>query len=333
MTIPRIASSLPDLTKIASSTVDAGKLTSATSDLTKLASSSQDLTKTIDAATTSAKIANTTTDLRKVTKTTTQTTTAAKDVALKSEDATRGLVTAKKLDDVPGSTKVSQELASGVTPTLKMTSDEAAATAKELNSLKKSKNPTVFLLDLKSMPRNRRIATGVGIALVAGLAIHAQAQTDRINKTVYKIISIKADPADKDFCLLSYEPADKFANQDIATISGTNSVPSIDGSHAITKPSEGLLRVRGSIRQPGTVGEFRIATNFARQLGRSSAEMTLAGVLPTLDALQAATGEVSNRTPSLFSNLFKNPWNTGVSFLILCFLVWISFSSVIPMFF
>lgn len=191
-------------------------------------------------------------------------------------------------------------------------------------TIKGIKNSAEFIRKNKKL-----IATGVGVGVIAGIAIAAQIRVDKINSTTYTINSITNNTDDNGTSTdidVSYTPSDKFSDNDRITIQDTNSVKSID----ITLQGKGFTSGEGFIYieddrvdTDGNSGTLRCTTSFENQFASITKEVLGATV-------GVGTDIASNIVESLFNDLFGDFFDNlfgGSAYIIvivICILIIIS---------
>ena len=121
-----------------------------------------------------------------------------------------------------------------------------------------------------------KFAKKYGKYIVGGLAIGtiatiAGVNSEKINNTKYNITSIKKDPQNASYTIITYTPNDKYSDNDKITISNSDSVESIDGKNIPIYDviEAGTIKINKSITVEGTKGQLRCHTTFGNQFGKT----------------------------------------------------------------
>jgi hypothetical protein len=284
----KIAGAGADFGKIAGAGADFGKLTGAGADLSKLAGAGADLGKVAGAGADLGKLTGAGVDLSKVSgvggdiskfkavgdaDVLTKGGTIAKQLE-NGEDVLKGLKTADKLEVTKDLTKISDDLA-------KSGSDYATFMSKNAKSI---------------------ILTGVAATVVAGFAIAAKVNEDKINNTMYTITNITKG-TEKNTITIIYTPVDKFSKNDTVTITNSNSQPTIDSSYEVIDALAGQITIKGTIEVNGTSGSMVCKTSFANQFSKLVNETV---VEPTVQTAFGAAGAIFDELFPGFSTGTKN---------------------------
>jgi hypothetical protein len=160
---------------------------------------------------------------------------------------------------------------------------------------------------------------------VAALVVASQLKADKINNTEYTITGIRQDNVDKRKTIITYTPNDSFSSHDAVMISGSNSVPSIDGDgYSIEKVAGGIIKIGKSITGEGSSGTLKCITTFSNQMSENIKDIGGTVLNPVTDI---TTNLVSDILPDWVSTGFTDFW--WVSVIVLFMFVFLSMSIIL----
>jgi hypothetical protein len=111
----------------------------------------------------------------------------------------------------------------------------------------------------------KKILVGAGGVTLASIVAVATSNANRINNTDFTITSIKKDPADPSYTIVSYVPEELFTKRDSVIISDSNSSPSIDGEYTAQPIRAGGIRINKRISKDGNNGSLKCYTTVSNQ--------------------------------------------------------------------
>ena len=150
---------------------------------------------------------------------------------------------------------------------------------------------------------------------VAAVVAASQIKADKINNTTYTIISIRPDNVDKNKTIIAYTPNDSFSNHDAVSISGTNSIPSIDGDgYSIEKVAGGIIKIGKKITGIGSSGTLKCTTTFSNQMSENIKDIGGVVLSPATDI---AGNLLSDILPKWVTTGFTQFWWVSLIFIVM----------------
>lgn len=161
------------------------------------------------------------------------------------------------------------------------------------NFAKNVKTPTEFFTKYGDY-----IKYAIGGITITTIVTIAAIESEKINNTNYSITSIKTDPNNPSYTIISYTPAHKFDINDLITITNSNSIDPIDGTNMPIYDviENGTIKINKSIKVEGSAGTLKCSTNFGNQVAKTVNDIVDPVVTQTASAAESIVGNTIDTT-------------------------------------